>query len=110
MKCAVLISLRCSTKSKKRMGLLWPIGPSPIFAKLLIGMPLEMTSSACQSCVGWRGLGRKDAQERASSMDEEIRIIWPALGEAGTFGAIVKALLLTAQRRDEVAHMTQQGD
>jgi integrase len=39
--------------------------------------------------------------------DEEIRVIWPLLGEAGTFGAIVKMLLLTAQRRDEVAHMSR---
>ena len=39
--------------------------------------------------------------------DEEIRFIWPALAEAGTFGALVKMLLLTAQRRDEVAHMSR---
>jgi integrase len=37
--------------------------------------------------------------------DEEIRIIWPLLDEVGTFGALSKMLLLTAQRRDEVAHM-----
>lgn len=29
------------------------------------------------------------------------------LDEAGTFGALVKTLLLTAQRRDEVAHMSR---
>ena len=38
--------------------------------------------------------------------DEEIRTIWPVLGEAGTFGALVKILLLTAQRRDEAAQMS----
>ena len=37
--------------------------------------------------------------------DEEIRAVWPELREAGTFGALIKTLLLTAQRRDEVAHM-----
>ena len=37
--------------------------------------------------------------------DDEIHALWPALG--GTFGALVKTLLLTGQRRDEVAHMTR---
>ena len=31
----------------------------------------------------------------------------PYLDQAGTFGAMVKMLLLTAQRRDEVAHMSR---
>ena len=55
-----------------------------------------------------RGMSRVKPKERARTRvlsDEEIRTIWPILGETGTFGAIVKTLLLTAQRRDEVAHM-----
>jgi integrase len=57
-----------------------------------------------------RGMGRIKPKERARTRvlsDEEIRTIWPALGEAGTFGALAKTLLLTAQRRDEVAHMNR---
>ena len=57
-----------------------------------------------------RGMARIKPKERARTRvlsDEEIRIIWPALGEAGTFGALVKTLLLTAQRRDEVAQMSR---
>jgi integrase len=57
-----------------------------------------------------RGMSRTKPRERARSRvlsDEEIRAIWPALGEAGTFGALVKTLLLTAQRRDEVANMSR---
>jgi integrase len=53
---------------------------------------------------------RANPKERARTRvlsDEEIRIIWHALGERGTFGALVKTLLLTAQRRDEVAHMSR---
>ena len=38
--------------------------------------------------------------------DDELRVIWPLLAEAGTFGAMLKTLLLSAQRRDEVANMT----
>lgn len=55
-----------------------------------------------------RGMVRTRPRERARTRilaDDEIRIIWPVLDEAGTFGAVVKALLLTAQRRDEVAQM-----
>ena len=43
-----------------------------------------------------RGMARIKPKERARTRvlsDEEIRIIWPALGEAGTFGALVKALI-----------------
>ena len=57
-----------------------------------------------------RGMARIKPKERARARvlsDEEIRIIWPNLGEAGTFGALVKALLLTAQRRNEIAQMSR---
>ncbi len=53
-----------------------------------------------------RGNPRDRARTRVLS-DEEIRTIWPALAEAGTFGALVKMLLLTAQRRDEAAQMSR---
>jgi len=52
---------------------------------------------------------RANPKERARTRvlsDEEIRVIWAALNETRTFGAIVKTLLLTAQRRDEVANMS----
>ena len=39
--------------------------------------------------------------------DDEIGALWPVLGESGTFGALCKALLLTGQRRTEVAGMTR---
>jgi integrase len=56
-----------------------------------------------------KGMARTKPKERARTRvlsDGELRIIWPLLAEAGTFGAMLKALLLTAQRRDEVANMT----
>ena len=51
---------------------------------------------------------RANQKERARTRvlsDEEIRTIWPVLEHTGTFGALVKTLLLTGQRRDEVANM-----
>jgi integrase len=57
-----------------------------------------------------RGMARVKPKERARTRvlsDEEIRAIWPELAKAGTFGAFTKTLLLTAQRRDEVAQMSR---
>jgi integrase len=57
-----------------------------------------------------RGMARIKPKERARTRvlsDDEIRIIWPVLDDAGTFGALVKMLLLTGQRRDEVASIAR---
>jgi integrase len=37
--------------------------------------------------------------------DDEIRAVWKACDEVGTFGALVQLLLLTAQRKDKVVNM-----
>jgi len=55
-----------------------------------------------------RGMARSIAAERARDRvlsDDEIRLIWSQLDAAGTFGALVRVLLLTGQRRGEVAGM-----
>ena len=49
----------------------------------------------------------KDRARARVLSDEELRTIWTALDKAGTFGTLVRMLLLTAQRRDEVAHMSR---
>ena len=57
-----------------------------------------------------RVASRANSKERARTRvlsDDEIRLIWPVLATMGTFGALVKMLLLTAQRRDEVARMSR---
>jgi integrase len=61
-----------------------------------------------------RGMRRdkRPAAERARKRilaDDEIRAMWKAADHGGPFGAIVKLLLLTAQRRDKVASM-KRGD
>jgi integrase len=58
-----------------------------------------------------RGMARIKPKERARTRvlsDDEIRTLWPVLEQAGIFGALAKTLLLTAQRRDEVANMRHQ--
>jgi integrase len=55
-----------------------------------------------------RGMARSRAAERARDRvltDDEIRLLWAQLDASGTFGALVKVLLLTGQRRGEVAGM-----
>jgi integrase len=53
-----------------------------------------------------KGMARTRPKERARDRvlsDDEIRAVWPHLD--GIFGAFVKVLLLTGQRREEVAQM-----
>jgi integrase len=55
-----------------------------------------------------QGMARTKPRERLRRRvlsDLEIRVMWPILPTHGVFGAIVKELLLSAQRRDEVADM-----
>jgi integrase len=53
-----------------------------------------------------RGMRPRNGAGRARILDDaEIRAVWNACGELGTFGALVKALLLTAQRTGKVCAM-----
>jgi integrase len=56
------------------------------------------------------GMARTSPRERARSRilsDDEIHVLWPLLANHGTYGAIIRLLLLTAQRRDEVSQMAR---
>jgi integrase len=53
-----------------------------------------------------KGMRRAKPKARTRILsDNEIRAVWQAVEGAGTFGALVKTLLLTAQRKDKVATM-----
>ena len=55
-----------------------------------------------------RGMTRTSTKERARDRtltDDEIKAVWKATAE-GTFGALIRFLLLTAARRDEARMMT----
>ena len=64
----------------------------------------EFNLNAAFVRVGPRANPKERARTRVLS-DDEVRLIWPLLSQFGTFGALLKTLLLTAQRRDEVANM-----
>lgn len=53
-----------------------------------------------------RGMHRHGQHKRERWLkDEEIRALWTACGDMGTFGALLKTLLVTGQRRDKVNTM-----
>jgi hypothetical protein len=55
-----------------------------------------------------KGMGRYQATDRKRIRvlkDDEIRMLWTACADMGTYGAVLKTLLLTAQRKDKVATM-----
>ena len=55
-----------------------------------------------------KGMGRYDAtgsRRKRTLGDDEIRALWKACGDLGTFGALIKTLLFTAQRKEKVATM-----
>jgi integrase len=55
-----------------------------------------------------RGMKRvpKEVHNRSRKLDDfELRQVWNAAGEMGQFGAFVRLLLLSAQRRDKVANL-----
>jgi integrase len=55
-----------------------------------------------------KGMRRTEPKERVRSRilsDDELRAVWKAAESNGTFGALVRLLLLTGQRRDKVVSM-----
>jgi integrase len=55
-----------------------------------------------------KGMNKAKPQARERILnDNEIRRLWAACDESGSYGALVKLLLLTAQRREKVATMRQ---
>jgi Arm DNA-binding domain/Phage integrase family len=58
-----------------------------------------------------RGMSRTSTKERQRKRilsDNELRAVWKATMEHGTFGALIRFLLLTAARRDEARMMPWQ--
>lgn len=51
---------------------------------------------------GMRRVSKQQHQRARILNDDELRKVWHAAGESGQFGALVRLLLLTAQRREKV--------
>lgn len=57
-------------------------------------------------CADMRLPARKNTRDRVLT-GEELKIVWDAAGNAGIFGQIVRLLILTGQRRGEIAGLTK---
>jgi integrase len=57
------------------------------------------------SVRGMKRVPKEDHNRSRMLNDDELRRVWNAAGETGQFGAFVRLLLLTAQRRDKVANL-----
>lgn len=72
----------------------------------LFGWCVERDLIAASPCEGLTAPPRPEARDRVLT-DEELRAIWTACGGLGApFGPVVRLLMLTGQRRAEVAGMT----
>jgi integrase len=71
--------------------------------RTLFGWAVAKDLIALNPCEGLKPPTKERARDRVLS-DDEIRLFWRAAGELGwPFGPVFRLLLLTAQRRDEVA-------
>ena len=78
-----------------------------ILARLrtLFGWAVEKDRIAANPCEGLKPPTKEKSRDRVLTNDE-IKLFWSACDELGwPFGPLFKLLLLTAQRRDEVASM-----
>jgi integrase len=71
---------------------------------------VEQELIAASPCVGLRPPAGKETPRDRVLSDDELRQVWRAVAKLGPpFGAAVQLLILTGQRRNEVAHM-QRGE
>jgi integrase len=76
------------------------------YVKAMLGWAVDESLIEKNAAAGVKMPAQRVERERALS-DEEIRAFWLACDEIGwPFGPLAQLLLLTAQRRDELAHAT----
>ena len=73
--------------------------------RALFNWAVEKDRLSTSPCIGAKPPNKEQVRDR-SLTDDEVRWFWTACDESGwPFGPLAKLLLLTAQRRDEVAGM-----
>jgi integrase len=89
------------------------VGGAPITANRVHGVVrrlfnwcVEQELIAASPCVGLKPPAGKETPRDRVLSDDELRQVWQAAETLGPpFGAVVQLLILTGQRRNEVAHM-----
>jgi integrase len=85
-----------------------PIVANRVLAALrkLFNWTLDRDLTAASPCAGVKPPTSERARARVLT-DDELKLVWQAASEIGwPFGAIVRLLILTGQRRQEVGQMT----
>ncbi len=83
-----------------------PVGANRTFAQLrkMCRWAVERGIIASNPCDGIRAPSTETSRDRVLE-DAELRLVWNAAGTLGyPFAPIIRLLILTGQRRDEVAH------
>jgi integrase len=84
-----------------------PIAANRLLSALrkLFNWALERDLIAVSPCAGVKPLAAERSRDRVLN-DDELRAVWNAAGKAGRpFGSVLQLLILTGQRREEVAGM-----
>jgi integrase len=71
----------------------------------LFGWAVEHEIVAVSPCAGLKAPAEESSRDRILS-DQELRVVWQAAGQMGVYGTLVQLLILTGQRRGEIAGLT----
>jgi integrase len=74
-------------------------------ARKLFGWAVEQETIPTSPLAGLKAPAEEKSRDRILS-DPELRAVWQAAGQIGTYGALVRLLVLTGQRRGEIAGLT----
>jgi integrase len=71
----------------------------------LFGWAVEQDIIPASPLIGLKAPVEEKSRDRILS-DQELRAVWQAAGQMGVYGSLVRVLVLTGQRRGEIADLT----
>ena len=71
----------------------------------LFGWAVEQEIIEVSPFVGLKAPAEESSRDRILT-DQELRLVWRAAGQMGVYGGLVRALIVTGQRRGEIAGLT----
>jgi integrase len=74
-------------------------------ARKLFGWAVEQEIIEVSPLVGLKVPAEESTRDRILT-DQELRVVWRAAGQMGVYGSLVQLLILTGQRRGEIAGLT----
>jgi integrase len=71
----------------------------------LFGWAVEQDIIPASPLIGLKAPAEEKSRDKTLT-DQELRAVWWAAGQMGVYGALVKVLILSGQRRGEIANLT----